>query len=203
MNVAAIMKSPRLKVKRANSHIDAIIRDSAPLTKDLYEITSEPARSIAVLTQPDCFHLAYRPKEPVTDHFGTIIGDAVNNLREALDYWANAALRAIGENRKVHFPFSKEWKNLETSRHYLAIQKSFPDAAEFILKTIKPCWDTNRHLWASVSLCNFNKHNDFGRKYRKHQRPIWHQYFPKLYRARGCEPPIYHHQVRHPNHHRQ
>ncbi len=101
MNVAAIMKSPRLKVKRANSHIDTIIRDSAPLTKKLYEITNVPARSIAVLSQPDCFHLTYRPKEPVTDHFGTIIGHAANNLREALDYWANAALRAIGETRKA------------------------------------------------------------------------------------------------------
>lgn len=161
MNVAAIMQSPRLKVKRANGHIDAIIRDSAPLTKDLYEITSEPARSIAVLTQPDCFHLAYRPKVPVTDHFGTIIGDAVNNLREALDYWVNAALKAIGQTRKVYFPFSEEWKNLETSPNYPAIQKSFPDAAKFILEKIQPCRDTNLHLWASTHLGNFNKHNDF------------------------------------------
>ncbi len=161
MNVVAIMKSPRLKVKRANSHIDTIIRDSAPLAREMYEITSEPARSIAVLSQPDCFHLTYRPKEPVTDHFSPIIGDAVNNLREALDYWANAALRAIGQTRKVYFPFSEEWENLETSPNYPAIQKSFPDAAKFILETIQPCRDTNLHLWASTHLGNFNKHNDF------------------------------------------
>ncbi len=161
MNVAAILKGPRLKVKRANSHIDSIIRDSVPLARELYEIVNEPEFSIAVLAQPDRFQLAYRPKEPVTDHFSPIIGDAVNNLREALDYWINAALKAVGQPRKAHFPFSEEWENLETSPNYSTIQKAFPDAAKFILKEIKPCRDTNLYLWASTSLCNFNKHNDF------------------------------------------
>ena len=161
MKMTTIMKGPRLKVKRANSHIDAIIRDSSPLAKGLYEITNGPARSVAILAQPDCFQLAYRPKQPVVDHFSPIVGDAVNNLREALDYWINGALKAIGKPMKAYFPFSEEWKNLESSPNYPAIQKAFPDAAEFILKDIKPCRNTNLHLWASASLCNFNKHNDF------------------------------------------
>lgn len=155
------MKGPRLKVKRANSHIDTIINDSVPLAKKLYEIDCGPTRSIALLAQPDCFCLTYRPKETITDYFSPIIGDAVNNLREALDYWINAALRAIGQPKKVHFPFSEEWKDLEASGRYLAIQKAFPDAAKFILREIKPCRDTNLELWASTSLCNHNKHNDF------------------------------------------
>ena len=161
MNVTAIMRGPQLKVKRANSHIDAIIRDSSPLSKNLYEITNRPERSIVLLAKPDCFDLTYRPKEPITDHFGPIIGDTVNNLREALDYWINAAVKVVGPPRKQHFPFSKEWKNLKSSPNYLTVQKAFPDAAEFIFKNIKPCRDTNLHLWAATSLCNDNKHNDF------------------------------------------
>ena len=41
----------RLKIKRANSHIDSLIRDSSPLSKDLYEVTNRPDRSIAVLAR--------------------------------------------------------------------------------------------------------------------------------------------------------
>ena len=115
MNVTRIMKGPRLKVKRADSLIDTIIRDSAPLSKDLYEITCGPGRSIALLTNPDGFYLTYRPKEPITDHFAPVIGDAVNNLREAFDYWINAAARVVAPPRKLLFPFSEEWKNFKTS----------------------------------------------------------------------------------------
>jgi hypothetical protein len=156
-----IFRNAYLKVKRANSHIDALVRDSAPLSKDLYELSNEPARSVAALAQPDCFDLSYRPKEPITEHFGAIIGDAVNNLREAMDYWANTAVAAVGPRRKVHFPFAEKRENLETSPGYPAIQHAFPDLAAFIGKDIQPCRDTNLYLWAATSLCNDNKHNDF------------------------------------------
>lgn len=161
IDIKAIMKGPRLKVERANSHIDAIVRDASPLSKDLYEVTNGPGRSLATLAKPDCFELACRPKKPITDHFSVIIGDAVNNLRESLDYWANAVVRVFDQPRKVYFPFSDKWEDLETSPNFRAIEKSFPDAAEFIRKQVKPCRDTNLHLWAATSLCNFNKHNDF------------------------------------------
>lgn len=162
MTLNNIMKGARLKVKRANSHIDHIIRDSSPLSKDLHTLFVGPGRSVAPLDKPDCFCLSYLPKESITDHFCPIIGDAVNNLREALDHWMNAAVKAAGSTpKKVYFPFSKEWKDLKTSSSYREIEKAFPDAAEFIFKNIKPCRDTNLHLWAATSLCNLNKHNDF------------------------------------------
>lgn len=159
--MTAISRAARLKIKRANSHIDTLVRESSVLSKDLYEITNGLARSLAPLAKPDGFNLAYRPKEPITDHFGPIIGDAINNLRESLDYWINAALAATGPRMKAHFPFSKEWKDLEASPNYPLIKKSFPDLADHILKHVKPCRDTNLHLWGAASLCNDNKHNDF------------------------------------------
>ncbi|TAM58552.1 hypothetical protein EPN52_10765 [bacterium] len=155
-------KSARLKVKRANSHIDTLIRESAPLSKDLYEIVNGPGRSLVVLANPDCFRLTYRPKQPISEYFQPIIGDAVNNVREAMDLWLNGALNALGKGRKLlHFPFAAEWKDLRTSSNYPPVEKAFPDLARFILTDIKPCRDTNLHLWAATSLCNLNKHNDF------------------------------------------
>ena len=161
MNLRKTMKGSRLKVKRADSLIEEIIRDSSPLSKNLYKITNGPERSVAILAKPDRFSLTYRPKEPITEHFGSIMGDAVNNLRESLDYWMNAAARVVGPPKKLHFPFSEEWKYLEVSSNYIAVQKAFPDAAKFILENIEPCRDTNLYLWAATSLCNFNHHNDF------------------------------------------
>jgi hypothetical protein len=159
--MADIFQNARLKIERANRHIDSMIKDSSPLSKDLYEIINGPARSVAPLAKPDGFHAAYRPKKPIVQHFGAIIGDTVNNLRESLDYWINTAIAAIGPKRKVYFPFSEERKNLETSPNYPAIKQSFPDLADFIGKKIQPCRDTNLHLWGATSLCNANKHNDF------------------------------------------
>ena len=160
MNVTSIMKGPRLKVKRANSHIDAIVGDTSPLSKNLYEITNGPGRSVAPLKNFDGFYLTYKPKESISDHLSPIIGDVVNNLREALDYWVNGAVAAIGPKKKLYFPFTNKWENLESTPNYQKIHKAFPAAAEFILNEIKPCRDTNLILWAITSLCNFNKHND-------------------------------------------
>lgn len=155
------MESPRFKVKWANRHIDRLIADSTPLSRDLYEVVNAPARSTAPLANPDRFELTYRPKQPIGKHFGALVGDAVNNLREALDYWMNNALMAVGNPKKIHFPFVEKWEDLKNSRYYPIIEKAFPEAADFILKNVKPCRDTNLPLWAASSICNFNKHNDF------------------------------------------
>ena len=160
--VPEIMQNPRLKVKRANKHIASLLTDCAALPHDLYEIANGPARSIAVLRNPDCFDLSYRPKEPINEHFGAVVGDAVNNLREALDYWINnAVLWRTNVRGKLHFPFAEERKNLKTTRNYLLIERAFPELAAKILNEIEPCRDTNLYLWAVTSLCNKNKHNDF------------------------------------------
>lgn len=157
-----VSKNAKLKIKRANNHIDSLIRESSPLSRDLYEVVNGPGRSIAVLANPDCFYLTFQPKQPIAEHFGAIIGDVVNNLREALEYWINAALMAkTGATVKAYFPFSEKWEDLETSPNYPLVKRTFPDLAQFILENIKPCRNANLDLWAATSLCNQNKHNDF------------------------------------------
>lgn len=158
-----ISNHARLKIKRANSHIDTLIQQSAPLSRDLYEIRIETARSVVLLVEPDLYKLAYRPKEPISQHFGSIIGDVFNNLRESLDYWITAAISLFDKSRRMpNFPFeADEGKDFETNSQYVAIKKAFPDLAAFILTDIQPRKSTNFDLWAISNLCNGNKHNDF------------------------------------------
>lgn len=149
-----------MKVERANRHIDEMVAFQAAPRKELYRLRVSN-RSVAALREPDCDQLTYFPKKPISKHAGAIIGDTVNNLRESLDLWVNAAARCVGPRKKLHFPFTAERKDLERSKSFGAVKKAFPNAAKFISKEIEPCRDTNLHLWAATSLCNNNKHNDF------------------------------------------
>ncbi|WP_319771982.1 hypothetical protein [Breoghania sp.] len=161
MKLHDVMRNPRLKVRRANIHIETLASETFPLSRDLYEITNVIRRSNVLLAKPDCVDVVYRPTAPIKEHFGAIIGDVVNNLRESLDYWIRNAFRSIGRNEKAYFPFSEKREDLETSPRYPKIRKAFPEFAEFIAKNIEPCRDTNLDLWAVTSLCNDNKHQDF------------------------------------------
>lgn len=161
MRLTDVMKGPRRKVKRAYEHIDALIRDTAVMPDHLYEVTNGLLRRHILLAKPDSFALAYRPKEDIPEHFGAIIGDALNNLRESLDYWINAAVQCIGPKRRLHFPFAGKGERVEDAKTYGAVEKAFPDAAQFIAKDIDPRRDTNLLLWAVTGLRNDNAHNDF------------------------------------------
>jgi hypothetical protein len=160
MKVQEVMESARLKVSRANRHIDEINADQSALPMRLYDL-GVTHRSVALLREPDCDLVTYIPKQSISKHFGAIAGDVVNNLRESMDVWINTAVRCVGPVKKLHFPFSEERQNLEASGNFRNVEKAFPDAADFISKKIEPCRNTNLYLWAATSLCNANKHNDF------------------------------------------
>lgn len=161
-DVARIMREPRLKVERADRHIDALISLSAPLSKELYEITLGPARSVAVLAQPDCFDLSFRPKKPIPEFFALVIGDAAHNLRASLDYWAASLLRVAkgtARDTRCYFPFYGKGQSCESHRGYKTIEKAVPAAAKFIRDHIKPGFDHNFRLWSVTELDNIDKHN--------------------------------------------
>lgn len=159
-SLSEVMESARLKVQRANRHIDEISADQSAMPKHLFDLVVAH-RSVALLAQPDGDFLRYYPKQSVSKHFGAIVGDTVNNLRESLDFWVNSAALCVGPKRKLHFPFSQERKDLGASKNFGLLKKAFPEAARFVEEKIEPCRDTNLYLWAATSLCNDNKHNDF------------------------------------------
>lgn len=157
------MRSPRLKVKWAERHINTLINQSAPLSRDLYAITLERSRSVAILAEPDRFDLRFVPKEPIPEFFALIMGDTIHNLRSSLDHWAVGLVSELTQTKRdtsVYFPFSGECKNLKTARGYGAIEKALANAADFIRDQIQPCKDGKGYdLWAVTDLDNIDKHN--------------------------------------------
>lgn len=160
MRLKEVMDSARRKVARANQHIAQLEAESRSLPQTLFDLKIEH-RQVAPVLHPDRDLFRYVPKDDVPKYFGAIAGDAVNNLRESLDYWMNSAIRCVGPSEKVHFPFTAKKDDLEKSRNFRQVEKLFPEVAEFISDEIAPCRDENTFVWAATSLCNDNKHNDF------------------------------------------
>jgi hypothetical protein len=160
VDVDLIMKNPRLKVERAQSHIKSLIDLSSPLSKDLYKVRITPAHSVAILAKPDRIHLIYEPIRPIAETFALIIGDVVHNLRSSLDHCAAAVVSDITGNprdTRVYFPFWGKGQDLKSARGYDSIEKALPQAAVFIREEIKPCEDGNGDLYAVTNLDNMRQ----------------------------------------------
>ncbi len=161
-----------LKVDRANHHIQSLIDNSQPLAPSMYELGWRPRSSGVALAQfgtsvPDpnkpVRELAYVPKQPVSNMLALIIGDAVHNLRAALDYAATAVVRAKnGDTQFVSFPFHEKRENLiETASPLNLIKAALSDAdvQTFFRDTIKPYSDGNAELWTLTKIDKIDKHN--------------------------------------------
>lgn len=159
--VVDVRTGPELKLQRARKHFLELERETQALPPDIYRITNRPTRSHAVLREPDAFLLRYEPLVPIREHFGAITGDLVNNLREALDYFVNAATEYVGPKKKLNFPFSGSMADLRQNKNFKQLANTFPELASFIEIELAPTRQTNLKLWAVTSLCNHNKHNDF------------------------------------------
>jgi hypothetical protein len=162
LDVDLIMRGPRLKVERAQGHIQSLIDLSSPLSKDLYKVRITLAHSVAILAKPNRIHLVYEPIRPIAETFALIIGDAVHNLRSSLDHWAAAVVSDItGKPRdtRVYFPFWGKGQDPKSARGYAPIEKALPQAAVFARDQIKPCEDGNGDLYAVTNLDNIDKHN--------------------------------------------
>jgi hypothetical protein len=161
-DVGRIMKSPRLKVERAKSHIQTLIDLSSPLSQDLYKIHVTRAHTVAILAEPNCIDLVYEPTKPIAETFALIIGDALHNLRSSLDHWAAAVMReatGIQRDRRIYFPFWGEGKDHKSCRAYGAIEETVPKVSAFIRDEIKPYPSGNSDLYAVTDLNNIDKHN--------------------------------------------
>lgn len=157
-----LMQGPRLKVKRANGHIDELRRRTAPLDPTLYSLEVRKVHPSVIHRNATTFELAYRPKEPIPQTLGLIIGDAVHNLRAALDHFANGVVctfHSSPPDDRISFPMSSKWENFVSSRHFAPIEESIPGAKELILKEIRPDKGPNERLWAFNALDNDDKHN--------------------------------------------
>jgi hypothetical protein len=134
---------PRLKVKRAKRHISDLNDEiSAFLKRDSYRIVLENNAETGKLSW------IVRITEELSDQAPLIIGDAIHNLRTALDLLACDLVRLNGGNiKKVYFPFASEGDNLNKRIKERKIHRAGPDIVQ-IIKCLKPYKGGDNALWA-------------------------------------------------------
>jgi hypothetical protein len=160
----SLFANARSKVQRANRHIDELIARSAPLDRELYELSNPgiKMRKTVIDREPTIYRLAYRPKEDIPVTFSGIIGDAFNNVREAFDYAAVAIVDTWGRRPpgNLYFPITKR-KDLVSHTGFTSIEEAVPGFADLFLKEVRPENGPNEHLWDFYTLHKDGKHNDF------------------------------------------
>lgn len=89
---------------------------------------------------------------------GAIIGDAIHNLRTALDQMASELARINDRSDKdVYFPFAVDLETLEKSEKFKAFKKCGQDCVDELLN-LKPYRGGNDALRAVHDLDNHDKH---------------------------------------------
>lgn len=159
----AVLIGPRLKVKRAYRHIDEIIAQTSPLSKDWHSIGME-ADICPPYAKPTGFTLRYRPTEPIAELVALMIGDAVHNLRTALDHLATGIRSSSKWKGDAHFPMRTRREELvspagQPIRELDLIEAVLPGSAHSLLDKIRPADGADEPLWAFHTLDNDDKHN--------------------------------------------
>jgi hypothetical protein len=142
--------SARLKIKRAQTHIDEVELLEKAFLANNYEVRFSVDASgmqeikLASLGRPSA-------------EMGLVIGDAVHNLRSALDHSMVSILGARGN--QISFPLAKDKSNPGAHSTYPIIKKEMPGLALLLTDTIV-IHDTGLAcLWAIGALDNIDKHN--------------------------------------------
>ena len=98
-----VFEAPKLKVKRAEQHIsDLNMRLAAYAKTDFYRL------SINEDEKPGDSILQFQVIDPISPAISSVIGDAVHNLRSALDLLITGIVKEkLGTWEVVYFPISK------------------------------------------------------------------------------------------------
>jgi hypothetical protein len=147
--------SARRKIERANHHIKEVQSQIvAFLATDFHHPVVEK--------DPETGNLRlnfWHPGPHAMPGFGATIGDAVHNLRCALDHTISEIVRMCGGNDvNVHFPMHETREELKKSIDHGLKKKIGPELCSFIIETIKPYRCGNYPLWALNKLDNLDKH---------------------------------------------
>lgn len=143
--------SGRVKVERAKEHIrDLEAEISAFLETNPYETFPDEDRE----TGDFLVRLRVHAEPPL--RWGAVAGDALHNLRSALDILWRHVMGAVDSDRKTAFPVYPSAEKFEAERS--RVVKSRRKTAMDILHAIKPYKGGNDALWALHELDNIDKH---------------------------------------------
>jgi hypothetical protein len=141
----------RLKVQRANRHVNEVNSlFSEFLTTDFcklhIQIDPETGQNLLKLDS-----IATLPSE-----IALCVGDAIHNLRVAMDH---IAFHLLGSDAEwISFPSGKKRDDLIATRQFRAIKEALPDLANFIADVIQPYDGGDHKFWEVGALDNLDKH---------------------------------------------
>lgn len=146
-------ESSRRKIAWAKKHIEDLTREvNAFLKEDPYEVFTEPHPSKAE-------HVVYKVRlRPLPSALAEITGDAVNNLRSALDHamYAVAVASGCDSPKNAYFPFSRTAADFENNLRGRC--KDVPKEIYPLLRAFKPYNGGNQLLFALNIVCTGDKH---------------------------------------------
>lgn len=148
-----MFEAARLKVDRANKHIN-------DLEDCLGTFLRTKPYNMRIEVDPKTGEnlLRFQSTKNIPDDVPLIIGDAVNNLRSALDLMVAEIYRQAGENdTSARFPFHESRDNLVDTVSK-GIEAFAPAIASLIVNQIKPHKGGNDLLWSLNKLNVMDKH---------------------------------------------
>ncbi len=151
------LNASRIKLKAAREHIERLKKCTSPLDPKYYDISLiETPGPVIMLNPPKSYRLVYTPKEPIPETLANIIGDALGNLKSALDY---AAVRIDAPG--TYFPTAPR-SDLPNQRTLTKLEAALPGFRDLLLNTLRPENGPDEPLWGLIGKANNeNKHEDF------------------------------------------
>jgi hypothetical protein len=157
MNKVTLFRGASLKINRAQEHIreiESLIKSWRDLDPYKVSIDNEQETGEKILR---IIITKTMPKD-----ISLVIGDAIHNLRTALDHAAFEIVQQSKGSRKAldstYFPFEGDRESLKSSRKFGTIASVSQKAANIILDTIKPYKGGNNILWALNRIDVLDKH---------------------------------------------
>jgi hypothetical protein len=146
------LRSARLKIERAKKHIaDLDAQRVAFLGTDPYHGIPK-FNAVA-----NCTEYIIQSLPAIPDSIPLILGDAVHNLRSALDYLACELVRSVGvDPKKVYFPISDSPEQYEADSG--GKTKGMPPEAKNDIDQMRPYRGGNDAIWAIHKLDIIDKH---------------------------------------------
>jgi|SoiMethySBSTD1v2_1073268.scaffolds.fasta_scaffold135553_3 hypothetical protein len=148
-----IFEAPNRKIKKAKKHIGELQCEVTQfIARNPYRIVVERDRK----TLDDLFVI--RVQDQIPDDFAVIIGDAIHNLRAALDLLACDLVRVNGADVEgVYFPFCRNGNDFENTMKQRHIDRAGPDIVN-IFRSLEPYNGGNDALIAIHDLAISDKH---------------------------------------------
>lgn len=152
-----LFQHPRLKIERAKQHIDDLHTRAFTVAKSSpYSLRIENDRQ----TGQDFVVVEVHRVESSAGALALILGDALHNLKAALDITVNEVVfrRLHRYDEYTRFPFRKTRNELVTAINGGVIHQASKAVCDFIVEVIKPYKGGNDALWALHDLNILDKH---------------------------------------------